>query len=261
MRIYFHDFGDFPLFFSLSAELAQRHEHVTHAYVKLLSVDRSGSVAVSEPRYEVQQLQMPGDYQAMKNSFLKRFWMEWAYGKQLQAIVEADAPDLIISANAPTHIQAALQRAARKLDILFICWVQDFYSEAVRSILQRKFAFAGSVIGSFFKQWERRQLLRSNAILVITDAFRQPLVEWGVPAERIETLENWAPIESLPVLAQENSWSRDQGLDGRFCFLYSGSMGLKHNPDLLLSLAEKYRHDPAVKVVVVAEGSGARFPG
>ena len=95
--------------------------------------------------------------------------------------------------------------------------------------------------------------------MVITDAFREPLLQWGVPEAKIETLENWAPIESIPVVPQENAWSLEQGLDGKFCFLYSGSMGLKHNPDLLLSLAEKYRHDTDVKVVVVAEGSGADF--
>ena len=140
-----------------------------------------------------------------------------------------------------------------------VFWFQDFYSEAVRSLLQQKFGMLGSVIGSFFRQWEQRQLLCSDGVLVITDAFREPLLQWGVPETKIETIENWAPIKSLPVLVQENSWSLEQGLDGKFCFLYSGSMGLKHNPDLLLSLAEKYRHDSVVKVVVVAEGSGADF--
>ena len=259
MKVLFHDFGDFPLFFAFTEALANRHVSVVHCSVGLLSVGRSNTNHVHTDNYKNISLSIPGDYHSAKKSFTRRFRMEWAYARQLRSVIEAEQPDLIISANAPTHIQAQLQAAAATVGAKFIYWVQDFYSEAVRSLLQQKFGAPGSVIGAFFRQWERRQLLRSDGVLVITDAFREPLLQWGVPETKIEILENWAPIESLPVLAQENAWSLEQGLDGKFCFLYSGSMGLKHNPDLLLSLAEKYRHDPAVKVVVVAEGSGADF--
>ena len=259
LKIFFHDFGAYPFFFPLTEELALRGHAVTHAYVNILSIERNVATKEVIPNHQRMPLKVPGDYHRIKYSFPERFRMEWAYGRQLRSVVEAEQPDLIISANAPTHIQAQLQAVAAAVGAKFIYWVQDFYSEAVRSLLLQKFGIPGSVIGSFFRQWERRQLLRSDGVLVITDAFREPLLQWGVPEAKIETLENWAPIESLPVLTQENSWSLEQGLDGKFCFLYSGSMGLKHNPDLLLSLAEKYRHDPDVKVVVVAEGSGADF--
>ena len=259
MKILFHDFGAYPFLFPLTEQLAQRGHKVTHAYVNILSIERNVATKEVTPHHQRMPLKMSGDYQRLKYSFPKRFRMEWAYGRQLRSVIEAEQPDLIISANAPTHIQAQLQAAASAVGAKFIYWFQDFYSEAVRSLLRQKFGMLGLVIGSFFRQWERRQLLRSDGVLVITDAFREPLLLWGVPETKIVTLENWAPIGSLPVLVQENSWSREQGLDGKFCFLYSGSMGLKHNPDLLLSLAEKYRHDSAVKVVVVAEGSGADF--
>jgi len=259
LKIFFHDFGAYPFFFPWTEQLAHRGHAVTHAYVNILSIERNVTTEAMTPNHQRLPLKMAGDYHRIKYSFPKRFRMERAYGRQLRSVIEAEQPDLIISANAPTHIQAQLQSAARAVGAKFIYWVQDFYSEAVRSLLQQKFGMPGSVIGSFFRQWERRQLLRGDGVLVITDAFREPLLQWGIPEERIETLENWAPIESLPVLAQENSWSLEQGLGGKFCFLYSGSMGLKHNPDLLLSLAEKYRHETDVKVVVVAEGNGADY--
>ena len=259
MKIFFHDFGAYPFLFPFTEQLAQRGHTVTHAYVNILSIERNVATKEVTPNHQRLPLKMPGDYHQIKYSFPKRFRMEWVYGRHLRSILEAEQPDLIISANAPTHIQSQLQSAASAVGAKFIYWVQDFYSEAVRSLLQQKFGVPGAVTGSFFRQWERQQLLRSDGVLVITDAFREPLLQWGVPETKIETLENWAPIESLPVLAQENAWSRELGLDGKFCFLYSGSMGLKHNPGLLLSLAEKYRHDTDVKVVVVAEGSGADF--
>lgn len=259
MKIFFHDFGAYPFFFPFTEKLAERGHEVTHAYVNVLTVERNAASNQSLSNHRRLPLKIPGDYHRIKYSFPKRFRMEWAYGRQLRAVVEAEQPDLIISANAPTHIQAQLQAAATETGAQFIYWVQDFYSEAVRSILKQKLGLPGGWIGSFFRQWERRQLLRSDGVLVITDAFRAPLLAWGLSPEKIETLENWAPIESLPVLAQDNDWSQAQGLAGKFCFIYSGSMGLKHNPELLWRLAQQYKSDPDVCVVVVAEGSGADF--
>ena len=50
-----------------------------------------------------------------------------------------------------------------------------------------------------------------------------------------------------------------QGLDSHFCFLYSGTLGLKHNPRRLVELARHFSGEPNVRVVVVSEGKGADY--
>jgi glycosyltransferase involved in cell wall biosynthesis len=40
-------------------------------------------------------------------------------------------------------------------------------------------------------------------------------------------------------------------------FLYSGTLGYKHNPELLVALAQQLRTDPKARVVAVAAGVGA----
>jgi glycosyltransferase involved in cell wall biosynthesis len=59
------------------------------------------------------------------------------------------------------------------------------------------------------------------------------------------------------VRPKRNAWSDANGLADKFVYLYSGTLGLKHNPALLLELARRYRHDDAVRIVVVSEGLGA----
>ena len=61
----------------------------------------------------------------------------------------------------------------------------------------------------------------------------------------------------MPVRPKANPWAAEHGLTSRFVFLYSGTLGKKHSPELLLALADEFRADPAVLVVVVAEGAGA----
>src|SRR5262249_55634342 len=46
-------------------------------------------------------------------------------------------------------------------------------------------------------------------------------------------------------------------LVGKRVFLYSGTLGLKHNPGLLLALAKRFADRPDARVVVISEGLGA----
>jgi glycosyltransferase involved in cell wall biosynthesis len=51
--------------------------------------------------------------------------------------------------------------------------------------------------------------------------------------------------------------STSQGLDGKTVFLYSGTLGLKHRPDLLYRLASSL--DDTCRVVVISEGTGRTY--
>lgn len=83
--------------------------------------------------------------------------------------------------------------------------------------------------------------------------------KWHVAQNHLHIIHNWAPIESVPMLPQDNPWSQDMGLSGKTCFLYSGTLGMKHNPNLLLQLALRYQDREDVRVVVVSEGPGPEW--
>jgi glycosyltransferase involved in cell wall biosynthesis len=93
---------------------------------------------------------------------------------------------------------------------------------------------------------------------VISEDFLPLLRRWGVDEARTTVIENWAPLDELPVLAHANQWAREQGLADRFVFLYSGTLGFKHDPSLLLELARWAAVNESV-VAVVSEGSGAEW--
>jgi glycosyltransferase involved in cell wall biosynthesis len=59
-------------------------------------------------------------------------------------------------------------------------------------------------------------------------------------------------------LPRQNSWSTRHNLNDKKVVLYSGALGLKHNPELLLELAKKLdKHDPGCMLVIISEGYGA----
>ena len=140
----------------------------------------------------------------------------------------------------------------------FYYWVQDFYSLAVDKLLRKKLSLAGIPIGAWYRNMDRRQFRDSAKIIAITEDFTPILSrEFGVDASRVAVVPNWALIEEIPTMPKDNPWARRHGLHDKFVFLYSGTIGMKHNPAMLLELARKYAADPEVRIVVVSEGIGS----
>jgi hypothetical protein len=67
----------------------------------------------------------------------------------------------------------------------------------------------------------------------------------------VTVIENWGVRDEMPLRPQDNPWTRKHGLAGKRCIAYSGTLGRKHNPELLIRLAEEFRSDPEVRVVVI----------
>jgi glycosyltransferase involved in cell wall biosynthesis len=192
-----------------------------------------------------------------KYSFVKRLGQEIAYGRILADRMSEIAPDVVLSANNPLDPQAILQRRARGARIPFVFWLQDLYSIAIDRILRRRWPVVGAAIGYRYRRLESRLLRASDAVVGITADFGPTLLAWGVPENKIDIIGNWAPLDEMPRLPHANAWAREHGLDDKVTLLYSGSLGLKHDPALLLKLAERFSNRPQVKVVVVSEGQGA----
>ena len=141
----------------------------------------------------------------------------------------------------------------------FVFWQQDIYSVAMANLAREKLPVVGGAVGRAFRMIERRMLVRSDAVVVISEDFVPVLAEWRVPRGLVHVIENWAPLDELSVRPRENPWAAENGLTGGTVVLYAGTLGLKHNPELLLEVANRFRGNDDVRVVVVSEGLGAEW--
>jgi glycosyltransferase involved in cell wall biosynthesis len=165
----------------------------------------------------------------------------------------------VLSGNTPLDAQARLLTACRRCDVPFVFWLQDVIGVATHRLLRRKLPLLGEAVGRHYLALEGRLLRSSDAVVPITEDFRPLLHDWGVNGERTTVIENWAPLAELPVRPKDNAWARTHGLHDRFVFLYSGTLGMKHDPELLAQLAETFRGREEVRVVVVSQGQGATY--
>ncbi|MGI9174068.1 MAG: glycosyltransferase family 4 protein [Rhodothermales bacterium] len=265
MRILVHDYAGHPFQAQLSRALARRGHTVRHAYCASLQTtplsvaERPGADADT---FEIADLRLAQPLE--KYAYFRRWRQENAYGRLVAAEVDRFRPDVVLSGNTPLDAQRLLLRRCRARDVRFVFWVQDLIGVASERLLRKAIPGLGAFIGSYYARLERRLLRQSDQVVLITDDFRPLLRRWAVPEAKMHTIENWAPLEDLPVRPKQNPWSRRHGLENRCCLMYTGTMGMKHNPDVLLRLALHLRDRPdpagrgqAVCVVVVSQGLGA----
>jgi glycosyltransferase involved in cell wall biosynthesis len=255
LRILVHDYSGHPFQAQLSRALAARGHTVLHLHAPFFQTPKGKlSPQPDDPSgFAIEGVDLGAPF--AKYSFVKRRAQEIAYGAILAGRAAAFGPDVVMCANAPLDALAGLERWARGAGVPFVFWVQDLYSVAIDRLLRRRLGPLGAAIGAHYTALERRVARASDALVLITDDFRPTLAGWGVDDARMTVIENWAPVDELPPRPRDNPWARAQDLVEKTVLLYSGTLGMKHNPALLAGLARSLGAE--AEIVVVSEGPGA----
>ena len=256
-RIVVCDYSGHSFQVQLSRELAKRGHRVLHLYSRDFLTPRGLLHRQDEDAsgFEIEGLSI-GDPHA-KDSFIRRRRQEKKFGSLAAERTLVAKPHVVLSCNMPLDAQAEMNAACRRRGIRFLLWLQDLYSVAILNILTRKLGPAGYLIGLYYQSVERAILRRSDSVICISDSFIHTLRAWGVPIEKCVTIPNWAPIDEIPVGTKQNGWAREHGVAGKKVVLYTGTLGLKHNIEFLLAIADRFEGRDDATLVVTSEGSRA----
>jgi colanic acid biosynthesis glycosyl transferase WcaI len=251
VKVLVHDYSGHPFQAELSSELARRGHEVTHSYCAAYI---SGKGKLDDPASPVEFDAIGRGEVVDKLDFKRRIRQELRFGVQLARQVRRCRPDVVMVANTPVPTMVVLAAYLRLRRIPLVLWHQDVQGVAIRSFagakLGRAFRLAGAVIG-LGERWVAR---RSAAVVVIAESFVDVHRGWGT-ADRTSVIPNWAPLDEIVPAPRDNAWAQAHGTARRPTLVYSGTLGLKHNPRLLVGLAREVR-DAGVPVhlTVVSEG-------
>ena len=251
MRILVHDHSGHPFQAELSRELAQRGHVVTHSFA---SGYVSGKGKLEAEPGESVRFEGIGTEHIDNMRFAHRLPHEIQRGFALVQQARRTRADITMVSNAqiPTLVVFAfLMWVLRKPWIL---WHQDVYAVAVRSFAGEKLGRAFGIVATIFSISERWVSRRASAIVVIAPSFLAVHDEWGT-ADKTVVIPNWAPLDEIVPTDRKNAWAVEHGLDEVATLLYSGTLGLKHDPELLVRLARSVLdRGRKVQLVVVNEG-------
>ena len=251
MRILVHDYSGHPFQVELSSELAHRGHDVTHSYCAAYV---SGKGNLDDETSPVEFEAIGRGEVVDKLAFRRRIVQELRFGVQLARQVRRRAPEVVMVANTPVPSMVLLAAYLRVRRIPLVLWHQDVQGIAIRSFAGAKLGRAFRLVAGVVARGERWVARRSAAVVVIADSFVDVHRGWGT-ADKTTVIPNWAPLGEIVPTPRDNAWARRHGIAGQPSLVYSGTLGLKHNPALLVGLARQVR-DAGVPVhlTVVSEG-------
>ncbi len=256
VRVAVNDYAGHPFTFALSRELARRGHEVLYLYTTASGGPKAAFSTETEGSLSSRTIDIS---RVDKQNLLGRRRKESQYGAKVATEMQQWGPDVVVSGTTPLDAQKRIQDWSRSQGVPFVFWLQDVISIAVRSLLKKRLGPLVGPVAYLYERLERRMLLGSDAVVCICEEFRDILAKWGVNDEKIGVLANWGAIEDIPVLPKSNGFSSEHGLDSRFVVLYSGTMGMKHDPGVIIRLARAFEKDREMLFLVVSEGVGADF--
>ncbi|MFE9357519.1 glycosyltransferase family 4 protein [Streptomyces olivaceoviridis] len=251
MRILVHDYSGHPFQAQLSRELARRGHQVVHstctAYV-------SGKGDLAAPAAGLRFATIGDGVRLRKEAYFRRLGQETRLGLELARQVRREQPDVALLSNLPIPVLVVTAAVLKRLRIPWVLWHQDVTAVALESFAAADVAKSMGLAAKVFGAGEKWSARQAAAIVVIADSFVRVHERWGT-AGKVTVIPNWAPLDEIVPVARTNGWSAEHGLHGVRTVLYSGTLGLKHNPALLVRLAERLREQGSpVRLVVVNDG-------
>jgi GT2 family glycosyltransferase/glycosyltransferase involved in cell wall biosynthesis len=250
LRIAVHDYPGHPFPVELSRELARRGHDVLHLYSAAITTPRGAlSRTPDDPAgFAVEPIAL---WTAIdRDQLFSRRRLEAEHGRRVATRLRGFEPDVVLSGNAPLEAQQRIAGFCLRTDTAFVFWVQDLIGEAAKRLLSQRLSVLGPLVARHYQRLERRLLRQADAVVVISEDFR-PYIPRAA-----EVIENWGPLRELPLRPRVNPWSTAHGLDTTTNLIYSGTLGMKHDPGILVRIAAGLPDEDA-RVVVVSEGSAA----
>ncbi len=250
VKLLIHDYVGHAFTVQLARALAPRFARVTYASFGGFETPKGAVRGQADDPTNFSSIEVNISAPFDKENLIRRWAQQREYARNIERVILQERPDVVMS-SAPLEVQEVMQRACKMVGAGFVSWVQDIHAEAIARILGRKNRVLGRAAGHYYRRKEAQVLNESAANVLISDGFAQVLSKapWHVDLSKTHIIENWANIDDVPVMDRDNDWALTH-MQGRPRIVYSGTLARKHDPDLLLVLAQALDAD----IYVFAQG-------
>ena len=257
MKLYLHDYTGHVAQLEVARALAERGHQVVFTYCDQFSTPR-GDLNAADGLDHLTIRPVSIGQSIDKKNYVRRQWQDLLYRKALVNDVSTDKFDAVLSSNTPLVPQGGILRHCKSTKTPIVHWWTEVYSYAVRHGLSRKSKLLGKVVGGTYQEMERRLVESADTIIAIGKGFQRVASDWKVKND-LTLIPVAAPTRAIVPGSKNNEWSQAQGVAETTNIVYSGTLGIKHRPELISNLAASFQNDANVRLIVVSEGPGAEF--
>ena len=193
-------------------------------------------------------------------NILRTFRYFWCNLRTIQKASKAYDTDIIFSNSTPPTQGAVCAVVKKKLSkrqkryVPFIYNLQDIFPD---SLVNAGMTKTGSLIYKIGRKIEDYTYKNADKIIVISESFKNNIIEKGVPEEKIEVISNWIDTEAIkPVDAEDNKLFKELNLDkNKFIVTYAGNFGASQGADVIIEAAGILKSENDISFVLFGGGS------
>lgn len=175
----------------------------------------------------------------------------------LLAISQIGPFDGVFCSSPPPFVPTIAWIASRMRGVPFALKLTDLATDAALAL--KIMAGRGGLV-RWARMLEEFNYRHAAGISVLCSAFRQRLIERGVPPNKIHLVPDWADVEAIRPLPRDNDFRRQNNLtDANFLALHAGNMGLKQGLQTVVEAARLTESFTlGIKWMLVGEGEERR---
>ena len=160
-------------------------------------------------------------------------------------LIKGRKADLFITTNPP-------------LGVFLPCVVRNHFTLLVYDIYPDVIVEYGilSKDSLIVKSWERineKVFSRADRVITIGRGMQERLSRY-ISSDKIEVIPCWTHSDFLfPVAKADNAFIKEHHLEGKFLVIYSGNLGVTHDIEVMIELAQRTRRDN-LHFMIIGEG-------
>lgn len=111
-----------------------------------------------------------------------------------------------------------------------------------------------SFLGKLWTKRNKKAFGNAKKVFTITNEMKKVVCNY-VDESKVSVVYNWTHNERMvPVNKQDNPFLKSLGLQDKFIIMYSGNMGLTHDIDVLVDVANEMKDNDAFRFIFIGEG-------
>ncbi len=171
-------------------------------------------------------------------AFLHLLFTVWCRGKDCE---------LFLVSNPPLNVFIPLF-TKKKYSFL----VYDLYPD---SLISQGFAKKDGWLARWWAKKTRQVFARAKNVFTISDDMKRMVAQY-MDETKIKVIYNWAHNEHLqPISKGQNTFLAEHHLQEKFIVLYSGNMGMTHDIDVLVDVANQLKNRDDFCFLFIGEGA------
>ncbi|WP_226670835.1 glycosyltransferase family 4 protein [Metabacillus litoralis] len=134
----------------------------------------------------------------------------------------------------------------------FVFEIRDLWVDFAELLGQ----FKNKKLLNLARKLEKFLYKKADHIIVVTQGYKQRLMDQGIPEEKITVIPNGVNPNTLSQgnVAQSLSVKQQYNLENKFLALYAGNIGAAQGLNTIISAAEQLKDDPTIAFMIIGEG-------